>query len=118
RRDGGDLGAPALLRSGGPGTFRLWPRRELCRAPGRSLVEAVPRLTDAADRRDGAADRMVADAHPAIRSGAPGPWRLPARQHDLRHRLDAGARGARLGVVDTRRCAGRFQLPPDGVAYA
>ena len=90
RRDGGDLGAPALLRSGGPRAFGLRPRRELRRPPGRPLVEAVPRLADAADRRDGAADRMAAGAHPAGRSGAPRSRRLPARQHDLRHRIDRG----------------------------
>ena len=90
RRDGRDPGAAALLRSGGPRAFRLRPRRELRRPPGRSLVEAVPRLADAADRRDGAADRMAAGAHPAVRPGAARARRLPARQHDLRRRIRRG----------------------------
>ena len=61
---------------------RLRPRRELRRAPGRPLVEAVPRLRDREDRRDGAADGMAAGAPAAGRPGAAGAWRLPARQHD------------------------------------
>ncbi len=78
------------LRSGGHRPVRLRPRRELRRPPGRPLVEAVPRLADPADRRDGAADRMAAGAYPAGRSGAAGAWRLPARQHDLRHAIRRG----------------------------
>ena len=46
-----------------PGRFR--PRRKLCRAPGRALVEAVSRLGNRKDRRHGAADRMAAQAHSA-----------------------------------------------------
>ena len=65
-----DHRAPAYVRSGGdrPGRFR--PRRKLCRAPGRALVEAVPRLGNRKDRRHGAADRMAAAAHSAGRPGA------------------------------------------------
>ena len=103
RRDGGDARAAALLRSGGPRAFGLRPRRELRRPPGRPLVEAVPRLADAADRRDGAADRMAAGAHPAVRPGAPRPRRLPARQHDLRARPRRGC--SRCSTGSCRRSA-------------
>ena len=65
---------------------RFRPRRELRGASGRALVEAVPRVADAADRRDGAADRMAARASAARRTGAAGARRLPARQHDPRRR--------------------------------
>ena len=40
------------------------------------------------DRRDGAADRMAAGAHSAVRPGAARARRLPARQHDLRHAIE------------------------------
>ena len=38
-------------------------------APGRTLVEAIPRLRDRKDRRDGAADRLAAAAYSAGRTG-------------------------------------------------
>ena len=72
------------VRSGGDRPRRFRPRRKLCRAPGRALVEAVPRLGNRKDRRHGAADRMAAPAHSAERAAAPGAWRLPARQSDRR----------------------------------
>ena len=57
RRDERDAGAAAYVRSGGNRPWRFRQRRELRRAPGRALVEAIPRLGDRKDRRDGAADR-------------------------------------------------------------
>ena len=60
RRDERHHRAPAQLRSGEDRLGRFRPRRELRRAPGRALVEAVPRLGDRKDRRHGAADRMAA----------------------------------------------------------
>ena len=44
RRDERDTRAAARLRSGGDRARRLRPRRELRRAPGRALVEAVSRV--------------------------------------------------------------------------
>ena len=44
RRHECDAGAAARFRSGGDRACRLRPRRELCGAAGRALVEAVPRL--------------------------------------------------------------------------
>ena len=44
RRDERDAGAAAFVRAGGDRAWRFRPRRELRRAPGRPLVEAVPRL--------------------------------------------------------------------------
>ena len=54
----------------------------------------------------------------AGRAGAPGAWRLPARQRDPRAGRAARARGARLGALDARRSARRFHLSPDAVAHA
>jgi aminoglycoside phosphotransferase (APT) family kinase protein len=51
-------------------------------------------------------------------SGPAGAWGLSSRQYDYRRRSTGNCRGARLGIVDARRCACRFQLSPDGVAYA
>ncbi len=44
RRHERDARAAACVRSGGDRACRFRPRRELRRAPGRALVEAVPRL--------------------------------------------------------------------------
>src|SRR5262249_21171625 len=55
------LGAPAPVRSGGDRAFRFRPRRELRRAPGRPLVQTIPRLGDREGRRHGAADGMAAE---------------------------------------------------------
>ena len=60
----------------------------------------------AADRRDGAADRMAAGAYPAVRPGAARAWRLPARQHDLRHGLRRGC--WRCSTGSCRRSAIRW----------
>ena len=106
------------VRSGGDRTCRFRQWRELRRAPGRALVEAISRFGNRNDRRHGAADRMVARPYSAERSAAAGAWRLPARQFDHGARAAEDYRRARLGIVDAGRSARRFHLSSDGLAYA
>ena len=92
------LGAAAFLRALRDRALGLRQGRELRRAPGRPLVEAIPRLRDREDRRDGAHHGVAAGASAAARAGAPRARRLPARQHDPASERAEGARGARLGA--------------------
>ena len=78
--------------------------------PGRALVEAVPRLGDAEDRRDGTADRMAAGASAAGRARAPGARRLPARQHDPA--APPRRRCSRCSTGNSRRSAIRSPISP------
>ena len=80
RRHERDHRAAARVRAGANRPVRFRPRRKLCHAPGRALVEAISVFRDRKDRRHGAADRMAAAQHSAERAGAAGAWRLPARQ--------------------------------------
>ena len=98
---------------------RLRPRRELRRAPGRPLVEAVSRLGDREDRRDGAHHGVAAGASAAGRPGAAGARRLPARQHDPASRASRRV----LAVLDWElstlgRSARRLHLSLHAVAHA
>src|SRR6516225_12393160 len=101
-----------------PSACRLWPRRELRRAPDRALVQAIPRLGNGKDRRHGAADGMAAGALAAAAAAADRAWRLSPRQHDRRARHLEDLGGARLGIVDARRPAGGFFVPSNAVAHA
>ncbi len=70
-----------------PAGHRAWRIRQadrLLRAADRPLVEAVQAVRNRAHAQDGAADRMAAANHPAAAREQRGPWRLPARQSDLR----------------------------------
>ena len=96
---------PAAYRLG-----RFRARRELRRAPGRALVEAVPRLGDREDRRHGAADRMAAEAYSAGRAGAAGARRLPARQSDRRQGFSR--RSSLCSTGNCRRSATRSPISP------
>ncbi len=60
RRHERDHRAAAHVRSGRDRPVRLRPRRKLCGAPGRALVEAISRLGDPIDRGHGAPDRLAA----------------------------------------------------------
>ena len=64
------------------GLAGFWPRRELRRAAGRALVEAISRVGNREDRGDGAAHRLAAAAPAAARTGAASAWRFSARQRD------------------------------------
>ena len=95
RRDERHPGAAAFVRSGGDRACRFRPRRELRGAPGRALVEAVPRLRDREHRRDGAADRLAAGA-PA----AAGPVRLVHGDYRLDNIILAAGGPSVLAVLD------------------
>ena len=110
RRHERDHRAAAQLRAGADRPRRFRPRRELRRAPGRALVEAVPRLRDREDRGDGAADRMAAAAYSAGRAGAAGARRLPARQSD--RGAQTRRRSSPCSTGNCRRSAIRSPISP------
>ena len=107
--------APRRLRGGRP--RRLRQARQIHRAPGRALEQAVPGRQSRDDRGDGQADRLAAAAHSRRRRDAHRPRRLPHRQRDLPSARAAHPRGARLGAVDARSSAGRLRLPLHGLAH-
>ena len=96
--------------SGRDRSCRLWPRRKLCSAANRALVEAIPRLGNREDRGHGAADRVAAGASAAAAAAAAGARRLPARQHDHRTQMRRGLPPCSIGSC--RRSAIRLPISP------
>ena len=90
------LGAAALVRSRRDRAWRFRPRRELRRAPGRALVEAVPRLADRKDRRHGTADGLAAAQH----LPPPAPVRLVHGDYRLDNMILAADAPKVLAVLD------------------
>ena len=97
---------------------RFRQARQLFRAPGRPLDQAVPRLRDPAHSGIRKARRMAAEDRAAAGARLDRPRRLPPRQHDLPRDRTAGAGGAGLGTVDARRSHGRFHLSADAMDHA
>ena len=65
-----DAGETAHLRSAGDRARRFRQARQLFRAPGRSLDQAIPRVRDPAHSRIREADRVAADEPCRSRSGS------------------------------------------------
>ena len=98
--------------------WRFRQARQLFRAPGRSLDQAVSRVRDAAYSGGRKTDRMAAEDPAGAEARLHRSRRLPARQHDLPCHRAAGAGGARLGIVDARRSHGRLHLSLDAMDHA
>jgi len=77
------------------GALRFRARRELRRPPGRALVEAVPRLGDGEDRRDGALIAWLPAHIPPA-----GPIRLVHGDYRLDNMILAPAAPRILAVLD------------------
>src|SRR5204863_353183 len=94
RRDECHTRAAALVQARGDRARRFWQGRKLCRAPDRSLVEAVSRLGNREDRRDGRTDAMAAVACAATSENAPARAQLvrPLAQAAWSFAREAGAR--------------------------
>ena len=88
RGDDPHAGAAAQHRSRRDRARRLWRRRQLFRAAGEALDQAISRRGDGADRGSRAADRFPS----AHRAGAGPAFDHPRRLSDRQHHLCAGLR--------------------------
>ena len=113
-----DAGETAHLRSAGDRPWRVRQARQLFRAPGRSLDQAIPRLRNPAHSGSRKADRVAAAHRAAAGARLDRAWRLSPRQHDLPRHRAAGDRGAGLGTLDARRSHGRLHLSLDAMDHA
>ena len=109
-----DTIANLILQSRADRPRRFRQRRELCGAPGRPLVEAVSRLRNRKDRRDGRLIEWLPQHRPPF---GPDPRGTGDYGHDnlIAARTPRRSSPGQLGTVDARRSARRFFLSPDGL---
>ena len=98
-----DAGQTPRLRSGEDRARRFRQARQLFRAPGRSLDQAIPRVRDAAHSGIREARRVAAEDRAGAGARLDRPRRLPPRQHDLPRRRNRACR--RCWTGNCRRSA-------------
>ena len=113
-----DAGEAAHLRSASDRARRFRQARQLFRAPGRSLDQAIPRVRNPAHSRIREARRVAAENRAAAGARLDRSRRLSPRQHDFPRHRAAGSGGAGLGTVDARRSDGGLHLSVDAMDHA
>ena len=113
-----DAGQTPRLRSRENRARRFRQARQLFRAPGRSLDQAIPRVRNPAHSGIRETRRVAAENRAGAGARLDRPRRLPPRQHDFPCDGTARAGGAGLGTVDARRSHGRLHLSVDAVDHA